>query len=101
VAVAAVAGDAQQVAGQLEVRVASAGRLETAVARGERGVQVVTVRLAEILVGAPAAGGEALRGNHRETVARGIQMHAAAGGYVGLRRGVERIGITVGVVVRQ
>src|SRR5581483_728026 len=58
---ATVARDAQQVAGQLQVRVASTGRLEAAVGRAERGIQVVAVRPAEIFLGAPAARGEALR----------------------------------------
>src|SRR6185312_16065973 len=79
VAVATVAGDAQQVAGELEVCVAPARRFKTAVGGSERGVEVITVRFTEILLGTPAARGEALGGNHREPIARGIEMHPATG----------------------
>src|SRR5271166_1863932 len=63
VSIAAVGGDAQQVARELEVGVAAAGRLEAAVRVGEALVHFAAAGSGEAFVRPPSAGGKALRGD--------------------------------------
>ena len=99
VAVAGVAGDAEEIAGELEVGVAAAGGFEAFVGFGKAGVEVAAFGGAEAFVGAPASGGEALRGDdHVEGVACGAEVLLAAGGEVCLHGGAEGVAEAVGVM---
>src|ERR1700728_2256058 len=74
VAIARVAGDAQQIARQFEMRVGAAGRLEALVFSDEAGAERAAARGHEVLVGPPAAGGETLRIEKIEALARRIEV---------------------------
>jgi hypothetical protein len=78
VSVAGVAGHAQQVARQLEMRVRATGSFKTAMAFGQAGVHVWTVRSAQRLIGPPAPSGKALLREHRKSILRGAQMFLTA-----------------------
>jgi len=61
VAVAGVARDAEEVAGDFEHGVCAAGGFETGVSFSQAVAESAAARSAESFVGTPAAGGEALR----------------------------------------
>jgi hypothetical protein len=98
VAVAAVAGDAHEVAGDLELAVGAAWRLEAAVGLGEAVGELVGLGLDEAFVGAPASGGVALSQNEGEAVAGGSEVLLTAVGEVCLHRGAEPVDVAVGVL---
>ena len=98
VAVSAVAGDAKETAGDLEVAVGAAGSFEAGVGAVERLGELIGAGGAEGFVGTPAAGGEALLANEAEAVLGGAEMLVAAVGEIGLHGGGERVEVAVGVL---
>src|SRR6266566_5370377 len=101
VAVAAVAGDAHEVAGDLELAVGAAGSLEAVVGLGEALGQAIGLGLDEAFVGPPAAGGVALLLDEGEAVASGCEVLLAAVGEVSLHGGAEPVDVAVGVLTRK
>ena len=75
VAVAGVAGYAQQVARELEVRIGAAGRLKALVLIGKALPKRAAVGNHKVLVRTPPARGEALCSDHLEAVLRCRQIH--------------------------
>src|SRR5690348_16842022 len=80
VAVASVARDTQQVARELEVRVAAAGSFKAGMRFAEAVEQLARAWFHETLVRSPSAGGKALRGDHSKAIFRRVQVLLAAGG---------------------
>ena len=98
VAVARIAGDAQQVARDLEMSVNAAGSFETGVRQAETLPESIASGLDERFVRAPSAGDVALFLDHAEAVGRGAQILFVAEHQISLHRGAERVHVTVGVL---
>jgi len=97
VAVVAVAGGLEEVAGELHVGVGAAGGLEGVVSFGEAGEEAVGAGLFEGLLGGPATGGVALGLEHAEAVDGGLKVAVAAADEVRLHGGAEGVDVAVGV----
>ena len=71
VAVAAVAGNSSEIAGDFEMRVGAAGRFKTGMGFGQALADLAAAGSAKVFIRSPAAGGEALGGAEKlKAVAR-------------------------------
>jgi hypothetical protein len=97
VAIAGIARHAEQVTGELEVRVGAAGSFEAAVGISQAGGDIIAVWRTQSFVRSPTTGGKALREKHFKTIFRGAQMSLASSGEIGLHGRAKRVDMAVGM----
>jgi len=86
IAIAGIAGRAQQVARDLEVPISSARGLEAGVRGAQARIQQAFARGNKRLIRAPATGGKTLLMNKLESVLRGAEVFLFSQHKVGLHR---------------